>query len=186
MTATPKPRRPFGVTLALVGGVFVFSLIPTLMIFVLAYLANYVQNDVEGGISGIEFTGGNFQPLLVPLVMALIYFGLAAWAWRGKPPVVRFVFPLVTALYCIVTWALLTIPQRTGPEVYDSASDMAQTASTVYIFVMIGATTYIAWFMNRWSARAFYRGYYTKRDLHLMQEAQVGGMPSQAPAGSLN
>src|SRR5690349_20013776 len=60
MTATSKPRRPFGVTLALVGGVFVFSLIPTLMIFVLAYLSNYVQTDLEGGISGIEFTGGNF------------------------------------------------------------------------------------------------------------------------------
>jgi hypothetical protein len=184
MTTAPKPRRPFGVSLALVGGVFVFSLIPTFMIAVLAYLANYVQNDVQGGISGIEFTGGNFQPLLVPLVLALIYFVLAVWAWRGRPPVARFIFPLVTAVYCIVTWALLTIPQSNGPEVYDSASDLAQGASTIYIFAMIGATIYIAWFMNRWSARAFYRGYYTKRDLKLLEEVQVGSMPSQVVTGS--
>ena len=184
MTATPTPRRPFGVMLALVGGVFVFSIIPSLMIGTLMYLANYVQNDVEGGISGIEFSGANFQPLLVPLVLAFVYLVLAIWAWRGKPPVARFVFPLVTAVYCIVTWGLLTIPQANGPEVFDSASDMAQTASTIYIFAMIGVTVYIGWFMNRWSARAFYRGYYTKRDLQLLQEVQVDQTPSQVIVGS--
>lgn len=183
MTTAPKPRRPFGVILALVGGVFVFSIIPTLMIAVLAYLANYVRMDVEGGVSGIDFAGANFQPLLVPLLLAILYFALAVWAWRGKPPVVRFVFPLVTAVYCVVTWALLTIPQNTEPEIYDSASDLAQTASSLYILVMIGVTIYIAWFMNRWSARAFYRGYYTKRDLKLMQEASVPPQ-TQAIAGS--
>lgn len=184
MTAATKPRRPFGVILALIGGVFIFSLIPSLMVGVLVYLANYVENGVEGGMSGIQFSGGNFQPLLVPLVVALIYFGLAVWAWRGKPAVVRFVFPLITALYCIVTWGLLTIPQATSPEVYDSATEFAQGASTVYIFAMIGTTLYIAWFMNRWSARAFYRGYYTKHDLQLLQEVQVSPMPSQVAAGS--
>ncbi len=173
MTTSTKPRRPFGVILALAGGVFIFSFIPALMIAIFVYLTRYVQVDASGGMSGLDFKDVTYQPLLIPGIGALIYLLLAIWAWRGKSPVARFVFPLMTALYCIVTWGLLTIPNTDANQGIDSATGFAAIASQIYLFAMIGVTVYIAWFMNRWSARAFFRGYYTKNDLQMLQAVRV-------------
>jgi hypothetical protein len=172
MPLSPQPRRPFGVIMALMSGVFVFSVIPLLMIGTILYLATYVQSDASGGMSGLEFTDMTYQPLLLPGIAALVYLLVAIWAWRGKPSTVRFIFPLITAFYCVVTWSLLTTPSPVAEQAVDSSSEFAEIASQVYLIAMVGVTVYIAWFMNRWSARAFYRGYYTKRDLDLLQSNQ--------------
>ena len=93
-----QTTRPFGVSLAIVVSLILFSFIPLLQVFFTLYIRTQMgdsgmqiggSGDAIGGALGIASIT-NVQ-LLLRGVPALLYVGVAVMAWRGRPPVARYV-----------------------------------------------------------------------------------------------
>ncbi len=169
-----KPKRPFGVSLAILTGVTVFAILPLLITVLFIYLNNRVYLEGDGSFSGLTFLGLSTPSVGTYTAAAILFLGVAFFAWRGRPAAMRFIFPLAVFIMAILMSVLVGVAgSSTG---FQAGIDSAETARQVfregYVIVILLVVVYISWFFNRWSARAYYRGYYTPEDLALITAYQ--------------
>jgi hypothetical protein len=177
-----KPHRPFGITLTVVFAAFVHGFIPLGAAGILVYLHNWIYEDTGGGFGGIQLTNFDVNIVIPASLAALVFIVLAGLTWWGRWSVMRLIFPAVTVFYSIFTFATVYQSQFNNPSGgADSLMEPQFRLREIYLIMIVGMTLYVWWFMNRWSARAFYRGYYTKQDLQLLQAAGVTASNETAP-----
>jgi hypothetical protein len=171
---TMKPYRPFGLSLALIVSVIVYSVIPLTTVVTLLYLNSWVYQEPKSGISGISVLGISAAPLMANGVIAVLFFILAVVAWRGRRPTMRVIFPAVTVFYALfMLGAMLNNGGDGLQNGIDSTTQFRTDATRFYAVVIVCVTLYVCFYLNRWASRAFYRGYYTKEDLRLMEEMRL-------------
>ncbi len=94
-------------------------------------------------------------------------------AWIGRPSTIRILFSTAVASLGIITVVSQIIPRlMTSSSVMDSTRDMNQSVLIFYLVMTILITLYSVWYLNRWAARAFYRGYYLPQDIEEMKRIE--------------
>ncbi|MCU0514795.1 MAG: hypothetical protein MUE40_19750, partial [Anaerolineae bacterium] len=162
MKSHAKPPRPLGLSLAIMVSVFVFAIIPLVSVAVLLQINNRVYNVSDTGeFSGISLPGFAPEPLLVYAATAIFFLVMGLVAWRGRVPAMRVAFPALNVLYGLVILLSLGGESSVWQEGMDSLQATRDNIRVIYLAVMVMVVIYVTWFMNRWSARAFYRGHYT-------------------------
>lgn len=167
-----KPRRPFGLTLAMVAAVVTFTVVPLIeVLFVFAI--QEVRVSVEsGGMMGGAFIGFTIMPLLVQMLVSIVFFFITLVAARGKPARMQWVYPLVVVVVGVgfLLLRVLPISSSSSPEAgYDSLMVFRQTVLNCGLWIILGIIGFTVWFSRRWSVRAFFRGYYTPEDVEAMR-----------------
>lgn len=167
-----RPHRPFGVSLAIVLTVLLFTVIPLLQIGQLLLIRQHIYESLmEDGVQPIG-VGGEIQgvseiTLIVRGLFAAIVFVIAVFAWRGRPSVSRLLLVLVVFVITglrfieIVTQSLARTDFQTGFTSFDS---LIRVLAAGQFFASLAVLVYVTWYMNRGPARAFYRGYYLPDD----------------------
>ena len=167
VSTTNTPKRPFGLTLAILATVLFYVVLPLAAVGTILYLENALISGIEGGFIGIDFSIA-LTALAVPVVMALLLCVIAWLTWRGVRWM-RFVFPIIVVGYTLLLLLGYLLPVlTTQPDPsrgIDSATQYQDSIATGYIFAISLLALYVAWFSQRWSSRAFFRGYYTDADI---------------------
>lgn len=170
-----KPKRPFGVSIAILTGIALFAIMPLFIAAVLIYLNNRVYLEGDGGFSGLSFLGLSTPAIVFYTVAAVLFLGIALLAWRGRPAAMRFIFPIMVLVMALLMSGLIGLA-GSNTNSLESGIDSAQTARQIfrdgYVVIILLVVVYVGWFFNRWSARAFYRGYYTPHDIALLENYQ--------------
>lgn len=171
---TPKPPRPLGLTLAIVGGLLFFFIIPMLEVTLIVLLDNTFIAERGVSMAGINVYGINYTTIIFQAFLSCTYFVIALMTASGRVMAMRFIFPLTTVLLALMHIFMRIIPLLTmSPnftEGFDSASELTRQYALGYLVMIIIITIYTLWFLNRWSSRAFFRRYYTPADLHRIEE----------------
>jgi hypothetical protein len=167
------PPRPLGVSLAILAGVVLFTLLPLMQVCLLLNVQQHflsfperLPDDPEAVqplASGVDILGGiNSTTFVVQGITAIIFLVIAVFAWRGRPSYIRWVMVLVIPgitvfkfLYQAATTAQYNLSQ--GISSGDSLLGAFNNIQFVMEFLVM---LYVAWYMNRAAARAFYRGSY--------------------------
>lgn len=174
-----KPGRPFGVSLAIFVSVLVFSVVPLLqigIILLIEHRVNQISQDFSINLPGQEgeieafATGGNFRGvsddrLIAQGVLAVLFLGIACFAWRGRPSMMRYVLVFAVLLLTLITLGLTILPilqqeQRGAGQSGGSLDWLFSSLACGHIVSVIFVPVYVVWYLNRGPARAFYRGYY--------------------------
>ena len=172
---TPKPGRPFGITVAIFASVALYSFIPLLQLGMILLVERHFQNlpqtiMLPNGEETTAFaTGGNFrgdltdERLILQAVMAVGFLMIAYFAWRGRPAMMRWVFVGAVVLLTAITLGLTVIPGLVESNTASSGGSL-DALSIPLLCLQFGASIlvplYVVWYLNRAPARAFYRGYY--------------------------
>lgn len=166
-----KPPRTLGIAVAILASVCLFSCLPLLEVIMVLALRGRLETELvqlDGG--GTAAFGGNVlnadsPRLIVQAVLALLFLIIAAFAWRGKPSTIRFILigavVLLSAGNIVLLITTLTTPQtlQTG---IDSGEAMTRSLATLQLCFTVMIPLYVAWYMNRGPARAFFRGHFLK------------------------
>lgn len=172
-----KPSRPFGLTLAILAAWLFYTVIPLAITGLIFYINSYVYRDQTNGMtSGMALTNFQVLPFTVVIAAAVLMAFVGLFAWMGRPSAMRFVFPALVFSYTLITLLGVLLPlittQPTLLEGADSGQRVFEVLFSGYTGMTLLLTIYTLWFCNRWSARAFFRGYYTEKDKRAM--AQIG------------
>ena len=166
-----RPQRTLGISIAILASVCLFSCLPLMQVVMLGMLRGRLETElVPLSTGGTAAFGGNLlnadeARLLMQAGLAFLFLVIAAFAWRGKPPAIRFI--LVTAVLLLSAGNIvllintLTTPQTLQTGV-DSGETVTRSLATIQLFVTVLIPLYVVWYMNRGPARAFFRGYYLK------------------------
>lgn len=168
MDFTKRPKRPFGVSLAIVVSIFIFTLLPLLEVMFVISIDNLMIFDTVGrsGMNVVDKTGQLGTQMLLQSGLALGFLIIAVIAWFGRPSWIRHVLSGAVLFEAGLTIALQIIPRMTSaPSVLDSSRDYNEGILRFYLLMTILITMYVVWYLNRWAARAFYRGYYLPEDI---------------------
>src|SRR4051812_9656492 len=98
-----RPPRPFGVTLAILASLILFSLFPlaevAMIISVRLHFANFKFSDdtTQPIAMGADFLGLPDSKIVLQAVIAIVFLIIAFFAWRGRPSFMRFVLMLSCA-----------------------------------------------------------------------------------------
>jgi hypothetical protein len=171
-----KPHRPFGLMIAIGVGVLFYSLIPLFFtgyfLLVETHLASmesqwtFGEETVEEIARGGELTGGVTRfDMLVQTILAFVFLTIAILAWRGKPRIMRHILTWSVVIISAVTLFVAIFPTPVGGVSggsFDGLSRLLQPSVLVFYVLL---PLYVVWFLNRASARAFYRGYYLPEEL---------------------
>lgn len=179
MTNPIQPGRPFGLTLALVAILIVFVMMPLLMVVYVLVVNDFMVMERGAYITGIDLPALDTTPYLIQGAISLWFLGLVLMAWRGRPAWVRWLLPLSLIILTGLTIISQVLPLISQPSSLsngiDSTSTLIQPLAMGYAVLTITITTYTTWFVNRWSSRAFFRGYYVEKDKnHLAQWQNTG------------
>lgn len=173
-----KPGRPFGVTIAIIVSVIMYSFLPLTQVVIILGVEQIV-NDVSDGIdltvdasaSGGDFRGGVTDgQLITQSAFSLIFLGVAIMAWRGRPSYMRFVLIGSVLILALINIGLIIIPQLTQSDSGltgasgGSLEDAFASLQITQIILLILVPIYVVWYLNRGPARAFYRGFYLERE----------------------
>lgn len=178
-----KPSRPFGLMLAILTAWMLFTVIPLVVTMLTFSISSYIYRDTTtGALSGTSIS--NFQPgpyiLIIAAAVFMAFVGI--FAWRGRPARMRVILPVTVGLYTAVTVLGVLIPAlTTSPSLaqgLDSSQGVAEKVLSGYSGMTLLFSVYCAWFCNRWSSRAFFRGYYTEKDKRTLEAA---GLTMTAP-----
>ncbi|MCA9909718.1 MAG: hypothetical protein KC519_13770 [Anaerolineae bacterium] len=166
-----KPPRTLGIAIAIIASVCLFSCLPLLQVVMfVAVRGNLATELVPLETGGTAAFGGcvlnaSDERLILQAGLALIFLIIAAVAWRGKPPIIRFVLVaavlLLSAGNIVLLISTLATPQtlQTG---IDSGETVTRSLATMQLLITVLIPLYVVWYMNRGPARAFFRGYYLK------------------------
>lgn len=177
--STQKPQRPFGVSLAIGICFLIFVVLPLLEVLFIISVDNMMVFD-EVGRSGINIIGVDKfrQQMIWQALLAIGFLILIIMAWLGRPPVIRHIFSGAVGLMGLLTIFAQIIPRFNATStVMDSSRDVNQPILTFYLVITILITLYSVWYLNRWAARAFYRGYYLPEDLEEMKRIEAELIP---------
>jgi hypothetical protein len=165
------PKRPFGLTLALLGVLLFHALLPLAAVALLIYLENVMISGAEGGFIGIDIRI-TLVPLLFPVAIAVVLVVVAVLTWRGVRWM-RLIFPASVAAYTLLLLAGYLLPAlQQAPDItrgIDSTTTYQADVTTAYMLCIALLAAYVVWFSQRWSSRAFFRGYYTQADVERLQ-----------------
>jgi len=163
------PPRTLGIAIAILASVCLFSCLPLLQVMMLLTLRGNLETELvpleTGGTAafGGSILNASDERLLLQTGLALLFLLIAALAWRGKPPVIRFILVAAVILLSAGNIALLVnaliTPQslQTG---IDSGETVTRSLATIQLLITAVIPLYVVWYMNRGPARAFFRGYY--------------------------
>lgn len=163
-----RPGRTLGISLAIILTLLFYTIIPLVQVGFTIYIRQQTSDmgvfvgsslDPMGGSLGIASVTN--LDLILRMVPAMLYLGIAGLAWRGKPQRIRFV--MVAAVMILFLWYVgLTLLQvRQDQQLLGMSSDgYLQSLRTSYFTLAGLVAVYTLWYMNRAPARAYYRGYY--------------------------
>lgn len=161
-----QTTRPFGVSLAIVLSLILFSFIPLLQVFFTVYIRTQMgdsgmqiggSGDAIGGALGIVSITD--VQLLLRGIPALLYVGVAVMAWRGWPPVARYVMSVSVVGLWLYGTVLGLLRERTFSAAGGVSSDgVLRWLQSIDFVISALVVVYVVWYMNRAPARAFYRG----------------------------
>ena len=166
-----KPPRTLGIAVAILASACLFSCLPLLEVTMVLALRGHLETELvpldSGGTAAFGGTVLNADTprLIVQTVLALLFLVIAVLAWRGKPSVMRFILVgaviLLSAGNIVLLINTLATPQtlQTG---IDSGEAITTSLATIQLCFTVMIPLYVAWYMNRGPARAFFRGYYLK------------------------
>ncbi|MEO8612244.1 MAG: hypothetical protein ABI690_30395 [Chloroflexota bacterium] len=164
-----KPGRPFGVTLAIVASVCLFSILPLLQVgLVLSVRQHFLNmNFQDSGLDTIAMGGDLLgvpeSSLILQSVLSIAFLVIGIMAWRGKPSSIRFMMIAAVVLLTVVKFVSVLVPLLSQPDFQQGTSSLDGVLNSlgagqfVFDFFIL---LYVVWYMNRGPARAFYRGYY--------------------------
>lgn len=169
-----KPRRPFGVSLAILASVLLFTVIPMLQVGMILLVEHHFRNldntitlpsgETLEGFSGGDFRGGiTDERLILQTVMGVGFLVVAALAWYGKPPQMRYVMLLSVLILTAISLGLTIIPSlldESSPTSGGSLDSLIAPLRCFQLSITLLVPVYVVWYLNRAPARAFYRGYY--------------------------
>jgi membrane protease YdiL (CAAX protease family) len=177
MVTSGKPPRPFGLSLAILVCVLLFTVVPLVVTMILFYINGYFERTGDGAMSGLLITNFSTAPLVVVMFGAILFAFVAIFAWRGRPKSMRYIFPLSVGIAPLLLFVVSILPALTSApslqQGIDSSLELSRQLLSGYSGTLFIAATYSIWFCNRWSARAFFRGYYSKSDLEKMRELAI-------------
>ncbi len=169
-----KPPRTFGLSIAIVATVFLFTIVPLLQLaFVMLINARTSSIDFSSVTGESEpvsplFSGGNFggisnELLLFQTLLGIIFLIIAIFAWRGRPASIRGLMSIavivMTVFYVRDSFTALFLPTPITQGI-DSGQEIGRALQCARFMGNLLVTLYFLWYINRGPARAFYRGYY--------------------------
>jgi len=168
-----KPGRTLGLSLAILGAVMLFSVLPLLQVAMILLLRYRLQNaslPLEGDTTpstpfavGGAFVGVDDGTMLLQAGLGIGFLIIAFFAWRGRPGWIRFVMIGAVALLTLISIGVSVAPLISAPDLnagIDSGEAIRNVLLSGRMIVSVLLALYVAWYMNRGPARAFYRGYY--------------------------
>jgi len=167
-----RPERPFGLSIALILSVILFSLWPLTQVGMILLVRQHFANvaytyQFEGQqyteiASGGDFLGIPQTNLLAYAISSLAYLAVAVIAWRGRPPYIRWV--LIAAVITLTVWrigsVLVTLTGQASFQAGIDSADQFRSLLCVQLPFSLLIPVYVLWYVNRGPARAFFRGYY--------------------------
>lgn len=165
-----RPGRPFGVAVAIAAGTFLFAVLPLLQVgMVLSVRQHFLYGSAptDAIASGADIVGGvSGGQLLLQAALAMGFVVIAVATWRGRPPVIRFVYMGVVIMLTLVKLAVMIAQTLNAPDVQEGLS----SGDGVFQSIAVGqwvleflVMVYVVWYLNRGPARAFFRGYFLSR-----------------------
>lgn len=169
-----KPKRPFGLSLAIIASILLFTILPLLEIVFILSVNDMMAFDTVGR-SGMDVVGieSYQQQMILQGLFALGFLIIGILSWIGRPSKMRY---LLSA--SILGISLLTIFQQILPRLnsigtsLDASREVNQPIITFHLILTILITIYSVWYINRWASRAFYRGYYLQGDIDAMRQIE--------------
>ena len=164
-----RPPRPFGVTLAIIASLILFTLFPVIEVGMLVSVRLHFSNlsfEQDGNqpiAMGADFLGIPDSKLFIQVIVALVFLVIAVFAWRGRPARVRFILMLACAaltLFNILNVVVAQLSQQNINGGVTSLDSILNSLSLGQFLMGILVTFYVVWYLNRGPARAFYKGYY--------------------------
>lgn len=172
---TQRPPRTFGVAIAIIMSVMLYTIVPLTLLWVDLSVQSKFQNIENvsipypdgsdgqalavGGTANIVSTGR----LIFEVVTGLGFLVIAVFAWRGRPSNIRFVMLAAIGAMTILNLLSIVSSLRVNPtleEGISSGDGLANSLLMARLLFTVLIPLFVAWYMNRGPARAFYRGYY--------------------------
>lgn len=180
-TPGEKPGRPLGLILAIAASVLLYTVVPLMLVGQVLLVEQHFNRmepaiPIDGDVFAPIASGGDLRGqiadwhLLLQTALALGFLLLALAAWRGKPPLVRYLFSGAVILLTVFT--LLPMLLSTGGDQGLSGGSLDATLRSlglVQALMYIVVPIYVVWFLNRGPSRAFFRGHYLQRPPHAGQ-----------------
>jgi hypothetical protein len=163
VTSEAVPPRTLGISIALAGSAILFGILPLLQLAYIAWLTQYVAVDPEGGMAGFRVSGVDPVPVAGQIIASVGFLLMTAQAWRGRPAWMRQVYSLAVFLFSIVLIGSgLRQMAASSPlgEGITSMDDFWRNAQFLQVAGVAVLGVYVVWYLNRWPARAFFRGSY--------------------------
>jgi hypothetical protein len=167
-----KPTRTFGLSLAILASIMIFSVLPLMQVGVVLLLQTRIQQaatalELEEGVAplavGGNFTGVSPLALIAQMSMGIAFLIIAIFAWLGRPSFIRQLMMAsvlaLTGFHTLLTLATLFAPADINAGI-DSGAEIARPLLWLRLALIIFIPLYVLWYMNRGPARAFYRGYF--------------------------
>jgi hypothetical protein len=164
-----KPGRPFGVSLAIFVSVCLFTILPLMQVGMILLVRqhflnlNFEDSGLQTIAMGGDFLGVPEGSIIVQSVLSLAFLVVAALAWRGKPSSMRFIMVGAVILLTVIQLISVVASQLSAPNFQAGSSSLdglMNSIGTGQFILQLLVLLYVAWYMNRGPARAFYRGYY--------------------------
>ncbi len=164
----PRPPRTFGLSIAILASVILFTVMPLMQVIWLGLL-RWRLRDLDYGSGALPFAvGGDYSDIgsgqfIIRIAFGILFLIVAAFAWAGRPRGIRWVMLaavlVMTALTIIVTLIPLFQAQTLAQGI-DSGDTFRHIILGAQLFLSVLIPLYVVWYINRGPARAFYRGYY--------------------------
>jgi hypothetical protein len=168
-----RPGRPLGVVLAIAVSVLLYSILPLMLVGQVLLIEQHFNRmepviPIDGEtvvpiISGGDLRGGITDwHLILQSALAVGFLLLAVAAWRGRPPLMRFVFSGTVILLTVFTLLPMFWPGVGGSQDLSGGSldDALRSLGFIRAMMYIVVPVYVVWYLNRGPARAFFRGHY--------------------------
>ena len=164
-----RPPRPFGVTLAIIASLLLFTAFPLMEVgMLLSVRLHFANLTLEGAgpqpfAMGADFLGIPDSKIFLQAIIALVFLVIAIFAWRGRPSFMRYVLIAACAgltLFNILNVVVAQLSQQNLADGISSLDSILNSLSVGQFVISLLVTFYVVWYLNRGPARAFYRGYY--------------------------
>ncbi|QPC80952.1 hypothetical protein G4Y79_14685 [Phototrophicus methaneseepsis] len=171
-TKEPRPHRPFGVGLAILLCIMIFVVVPMTLVLFFVASSNLVYQVESQALVGVEVLGVSTPAVAIAIAVAVFVLLLSVAAWFFRSEWVRriYSFGMLAVGIGVTIWMLQsTLGARSFEQGIDSASELTRNNIIGLVLIVVLVTAFAVWMMQRWSAKAFYRGYYTTEDLERIE-----------------
>jgi hypothetical protein len=160
--------------LAIILSVIYFSILPLIANGLIWSVHRHFENVRNQAISeNLAEAGMGIPPELITgieglpeinlwqVLMSILFFIVAVFAWRGRPPGIRYVLMIAIISVTLFNLALtLSIPSPDLTQGLDSSAEFSSSIARLNLGGGFLVVAYVLWYINRAPSRAFYRGYY--------------------------